>query len=102
MLVTLGFSLAELRVRSLARGLQVAAMRFAFGFGVGLAVTHVLGLSGVARGVVILQASMPSAVINYMMAERYGRSPEDVAGVVSVTTLLSLGVLPAVLWFLLR
>ena len=77
-------------------------MRFGFGFGMGLLVAHALGLSGVARGVIILQASMPSAVINYMMAERYARSPEDVAGVVSVATLLSLGVLPAVLWFLLR
>jgi predicted permease len=102
MLLTLGFSLAGLRVRSLSRGFLVGAMRFVFGFGVGLGVAHAFHLTGVARGVVILQASMPPAVINYMMAERYRRSPEDVAGVVSVATLLSLVVLPVVLWFLLR
>ncbi|MDH3198273.1 MAG: AEC family transporter, partial [Candidatus Krumholzibacteria bacterium] len=102
MLLTLGFSLAGLRVRSLSRGFLVGAMRFVFGFGVGLGVAQAFHLTGVARGVVILQASMPPAVINYMMAERYRRSPEDVAGVVSVATLLSLGVLPVVLWFLLR
>jgi predicted permease len=102
MLLTLGFSLAGLRMRSLSRGLLVAAMRFAFGFGVGLGVAHAFGLSGVARGVVILQSSMPSAVINYMMAERYRRSPEDVAGVVSVATLMSLVVVPLVLFFVLR
>ncbi len=102
MLLTLGVTLGNLRIEMLGRSVIVAAMRFGLGFGAGLLVAELLRLEGVTRGVVILQASMPSAVFNYLMAARYDRSPEHVAGVVVVTTLLSFLTLPAVLWFLLR
>ena len=44
---------------------------------------------------------MPVAVTNYMLAARYHRDPDAVAGLVVVSTLLSLGVIPAALAFLL-
>jgi predicted permease len=102
MLLSLGVTLSTLRVETLGRSLVFALLRFGFGFGAGLLVAELVGLSGVARGVVVLQASMPSAVFNYLMAARYNRRPEQVAGIVVMTTLLSFGVLPAVLWVLLR
>lgn len=102
MLLTLGVSLASLRVDTMAQSFFFALLRFGFGFGAGVLVSHLLHLSGVARGVVILQSSMPPAVFNYLMAARYNRSPERVAGIVVVSTVASLVVLPAVLWFLLR
>lgn len=102
MLLSLGVTLSTLRVETLGRSFLFALMRFGFGFGAGLFASEILGLTGVARGVVILQASMPSAVFNYLMAARYKRTPEQVAGIVVMTTLLSFGVLPAVLWFLIR
>ena len=64
-------------------------------------VAELFGLTGPARGVVILEASMPVAVFNYLMAERYDRSADEVAGNVVVSTVLSFATLPVVLWYVL-
>jgi len=68
---------------------------------VGLLVVSMLDLSGTEKGVVLLQASMPVAVFNYLFAERYQRAPEAVAGMVVMSTLLSFITIPALLWWLL-
>ncbi len=52
------------------------------------------------RGVVIIQSTMPAAVFNYILAFQYQRSPQAVAGIVIVSTLLSFVSLPVLLWFL--
>ena len=101
MLTTLGISLARLRVVGLARADGIAVLRVGLGFGVGLAVATGLGLEGAAKGVLVLQSSLPVAVFNFLFAERYQTRPTDVAGAVVVSTLLSFAALPALLWFLL-
>jgi predicted permease len=101
MLITLGVSLAQLNVRSLGRGLAVSALRIGFGFASSNAVAYVLGLDGVARGVLVLQCTMPVAVFNYLFAQRYGTAPAEVAGVVVISTVLSFLTLPLLLWFVL-
>ena len=42
----------------------------------------------------VIESAMPVAVYNYMFAARYNNRPEDVAGLVVVSTVLSLGALP--------
>lgn len=101
MLITLGISLARLRVVGLARAAGIAVLRVGLGFGIGLAVAAGLGLEGAAKGVLVLQSSLPVAVFNFLFAERYQTRPTDVAGAVVVSTLLSFAALPALLWFLL-
>ena len=98
MLLSLGYSLARLNVRSLGRGAVFALARLLGGFAIGWLVAWGLGLDGLARGVVVAQSSMPSAVYNYMFAERYDNKPEEVAGIVVLSTLLSIGLLPVFLW----
>ena len=71
------------------------------GVAVGFALSAVLGLEGVARGVVVIQCSMPVAVFNYLFAERYDRSPEAVASLVVLSTMLAFAMLPFLLGFLL-
>jgi predicted permease len=44
---------------------------------------------------------MPIAVFNYLLAQRYGRAPDEVAGAIVISTLLSLLLLPALLAYLL-
>jgi malate permease and related proteins len=51
--------------------------------------------------VTILQSAMPVAVFSYLFAVRYNRSPEEVAGTVVISTLLSFASLPALLWYVL-
>ncbi len=97
MLVSLGFSLARLKIASLKRGVILSLVRLLGGFAIGWAVGWALGLEGLALGVVVTQSSMPSAVYNYMFAARFGNAEEEVAGMVILSTLLSLIFLP---WFL--
>lgn len=101
MLITLGVSLASLRVSRLPRSLALAATRLVMGFVVGLSVATVLGLDGVARGVLIVQATMPVAVFNYLFAERYRTAPAEVAGMVVLSTVMSFATLPLLLWYVL-
>jgi malate permease and related proteins len=60
-----------------------------------------MGLTGAVRGVVILQTSMPVAVLSYILALRYDNDPETLAGLVMQSTLLSMIVLPLLLLSLL-
>ncbi len=101
MLVTLGASLAELRVARIGRSILLSFCRLGIGLGVGVALASILDLSGVARGVLILQCAMPAAVFNYLFAQRYARAPEEVASIVVVSTLLAFAGLPLLLGFLM-
>jgi hypothetical protein len=101
MLIALGVSLARLNVRSVSRSLGLSILRLVLGFAVGLGLAYVLGLEGAARGVLIVQLSMPVAVFNYLFAQRYQTAPEEVAGMVVISTVLSFLTLPLLLWFVL-
>jgi hypothetical protein len=99
MLITLGVSLGRLGVGSLRIGFIVALLRLALGFGVALGLGRLLDLDAVARGVLLVQLSMPVAVFNYLFAERYQTAASDVASAVVVSTLLAFASVPALLWF---
>jgi len=101
MLLTLGVSLAKLRVTSLGRSVALSIGRLAIGLAVGLAVAELLGMEGMARGILILESTMPVAVLNYLFAARYNRSPEEVAGLVLVSTAISFITLPGLLLLVL-
>jgi predicted permease len=102
MLLALGVSLASLKAHNLLTASWLSAVRLGGGFLVGLGVATALGLEGAAFGVVVLQATMPTAVFNYLFAATYGRAGPEVAGMVLVSTLLSFVTLPLLLWFLLE
>lgn len=101
MLLSLGASLASLTVGRPGRAVALSLVRLLGGFAVGLLVAWVLGLSGAARGVLLIQSSMPVAIFNYLFALRYEREPADVAGMIVITTLLSFLTLPALLLYVL-
>lgn len=101
LLVTLGYSLARLRVERLWTSLALSAVRLGMGFVIAVAITEAIGLQGTARGVVILQSSMPVAVFNYLFAKQYDAEPAGVASMVVVSTILSFVTLPFLLWYVL-
>jgi predicted permease len=101
MLITLGVSLAGLGVKSIPRAMLLSVMRLGVGFLVGWGMAEVFGFEGVERGVLILQCAMPVAVFNYLFAERYGNQPEEVAGLVVISTVMSFATLPFLLAFVL-
>jgi len=101
MLFTLGVSLASVRVRGLGRAALFSLLRLLGGALAGWAVAALFSLEGVARSVVILQAAMPAAVLNYMLAVQQGNDGREVAGIVVTSTLLSFVTLPLLLGWLL-
>ncbi len=101
MLIALGVSLSRLRVTSLRRSLGLAVLRLVMGFSVALGIASAFELGPVARGVLVVQASMPSAVFNYLFAQRYKSAPEEVAGIVVISTAIAFVLLPFLLWFVL-
>lgn len=96
-LLALGVALARLKVSNLQNSVYVSALRLGLGLLVALVVTEGLDLDPVTRGVVILQSTGPAALFSYLWAQLYGNSPEQVAGVVMISTLISLATLPLLL-----
>jgi predicted permease len=47
-----------------------------------------------ARGVVVIQSGMPSAVLNYLWAVRYNNDPQEAASIVVISTIMSIPALP--------
>lgn len=101
MLITLGVSLSSLKVALWKRALGISVIRVVGGFCLAWLACEWLQIEGVVRGVVLLQAAMPSAVFNYLFAHQYRRNPEEVAGVVVMSTLLAFICLPFLVSYVL-
>lgn len=101
MMLALGHSLGSFQVQRLPVAAGIAAGRLGLGLLLGLGITLVFGLTGVERGVVLVQSAMPVAVFNYLLAARYDRHPEDIAGAIVISTLVAFAALPALLLFAL-
>lgn len=101
MLITLGVAVARLTPGSLVKAIGVSVLKLvicvAVGWGTGLA----FGLTGTAFGVLVLQTATPVAVTSYMLAEKFGADSDAVAGLVVVSTLISVAALPLLLAALL-
>ncbi|KAA5604791.1 AEC family transporter [Roseospira marina] len=98
MLLALGVALAQLRPGGLGRAAALSALRLALGWGGGLLVVTLLGMDGISRGIVLIEMAMPVAVFNYLFAQRYDNRPEEVAGMVLMSTLMTFALLPVLLW----
>lgn len=70
------------------------------GIALAVGVAHVTAVTGIAWSALIVQLSMPVAVFNYLLAIRYGRRVDDLAGSVIVSTLIAVLSVPLVLAFL--
>lgn len=100
MLLTLGYTLATLKVGVLWRGVYIALFHLAMAMGVAYGIVHLFGFTGVERGTVVLMALMPVSVAAYLWVDR--SVPEEapaVAGYILVSTLLTVVVLPPVLTY---
>ncbi|NND42498.1 MAG: AEC family transporter [Silicimonas sp.] len=94
MLILLGGALSRLKVGDIKTSVSLAILRLAVGVATGLVMVTLFRLKGVEAGAVFLLCSMPSALITYVIAQHYGRSPERVAGLVVSSTVLNFACLP--------
>lgn len=100
MLITLGASLARLKVVKFGKIVSIGTVKMAGGIAIGLLVAGLFGYDGVERNVLILQMSMPVAVFSYLLAAKYNRNPEEVASLIFTTTLISFVTVPLLLIFM--
>jgi predicted permease len=89
MLMALGVALAQLKVDNLKRAMTMSLVRLLLGAAGGWGVATLFGFEGAARGVLVVQSAMPVAVFNYLFACLYDNKPEEVAGMVLVSTALA-------------
>lgn len=101
MLITLGVAISRLQPRAIGKATLISLIRVVICIAVPLAVGLRLGLPATALAVLVLQVSTPVAVTSYMLAAKYRARAEEVAGLVVVSTILSLVTIPATLAFFL-
>ena len=86
-LMSLGVALSKLKVFSLKPTLVYSITRVIIGPIVGFGFVKFFNLSGVEAGVMFIQASMPSAVLTFLISEIY--SPKKISNSIASTVALS-------------
>ena len=100
MLLSLGIRLRSVRLTRPGIALLAVALRFVPGLAAALLWVELLGMSGIERGVVVVTGVLPSAVMNFVLAEKYEQQGDEVASTILAGTLLSVAAIPVVLAWL--
>jgi predicted permease len=77
-----------------------SVIRMGGGFCLGLLAVWLFKLTGIPRAVVLFEAAMPSAVFATVLATRYKNEEELVSSVVLATTVMSVVVIPVLVYYL--
>ena len=103
-LMSLGVALSKLKVFSLKETLTYSLTRVLIGPIVGLAFVKFFNLSGIEAGVMFIQASMPCAILTYLIGKIYSpkKISDNIASTVVLSTFLSLFTVPVVLFIALK
>lgn len=102
MIFSLGYKLSELRLSKIWLSFLFGILRIALGVLFGIFFADFFELDGVAAKVVILECSMPPAVFNFVLAEKYKQDSETVASIIMAGTIVSLFVIPFLISYLLK
>jgi predicted permease len=100
MLFTLGVRLSTIKAYDKRTSLTLGALRFLFGLIAGLGCVYLFRLQGIPAYIVILQATMPPAIFNFILCEKFGKRPELAASTILAGTILSVLTIPLVLYVL--
>ena len=103
-LMSLGIALTRLKVFSLSNALISSFTRMIIGPAIGFLLIFLFDLTGFAAGVLLIQCSMPSAVLNYLVGSIYSpkKIVDSIASTIVVSTLISFVTIPIVVYIALR
>ena len=103
-LMSLGIALSKLKVFSFKETLIYSLIRVIVGPIVGFGFVKFFNLSGVEAGVMFIQASMPSAILTYLVSKIYSpkKISDSVASTVALSTFLSFFTLIVVVFIALK
>jgi len=103
-LMSLGISLTQLKVFSFKSALISSIARVIIGPIVGFLLIKIFNLSGFAAGVLLIQSSMPSAILTYLIASMYSSKEivDNISSMIVVSTLMSLITVPIIVFIALK
>ncbi len=103
-LMSLGIALSKLKVFLLKETLIYSIVRVIIGPIVGFGFVKFFNLSGVEAGVMFIQASMPSAILTYLVSKIYSpkKISDSIASTVALSTFLSFFTLIVVVFISLK
>ena len=102
MIFALGYKLSEVRLISVGSSFIAGGMRVLLGLALGIFVVWLFKLDGLVAKVIILQAAMPPAIFNFVLAEKYNQDSKTVASIIMAGTIISIITTPIVLSFLMK
>ena len=102
MMFSLGHKLSETKIVDYAEDCIIGFLRIILGILLSITICNLLNVNNEISKILILQYSMPAAVFNFILADRYNKSPEKVASIVFVSTILSIPVIPIILYYLMQ
>ena len=101
MLISLGYRLHQVESLQWGHALGGALLRIVGGFVSANIAAHWIGAEGVNRQVLLLYGSLPAAVVNFILTEKYRQVPGLAASIVVLSTLISVVTVPVVFWLIL-
>ena len=103
-LMSLGIALTRLKVFSFYTSLVGSIARVIIGPIIGYLIILYFNLSGYAAGVLLIQCSMPSAVLTYLVGSMYSpkKVVDNIASMIVVSTLLSFITIPIIVFLSLK
>ena len=103
-LMSLGISLTQLKVFSLKNSLISSLGRVIIGPIIGFMLIKFFNLSGYGAGVLLIQSSMPSAILCYLIASMYSPKEivDNISSMIVVSTLMSLITVPITVFIALK
>ena len=103
-LISLGVALTQLKVFSFKSSAISSIGRVIIGPIIGIILIKIFNLSGFAAGVLLIQCSMPSAILTYLIASMYSPKEivDNIASMIVVSTLMSLVTVPIIVFIALK
>ncbi|MEP5762046.1 MAG: AEC family transporter [Litoreibacter sp.] len=101
MLITLGVAVARLKSQNIAGAISISLAKVVLCTAAAYGAGWYFDLTAIPFAVLILQVTTPVAVTSYLLATKYEANAESVAGLVVVSTLLSVVYIPLILTFLI-
>ena len=103
-LMSLGIALTRLKVKSWNDAILLGLVRVILGPAVGFLIIFWFDLSGFAAGVLLIQSSMPSAVLTYLVGSMYSSKKvvDTVSSIIVTSTLMSFITIPIIVFIALK
>ena len=103
-LMSLGIALTKLKVKSWRDAIILGLVRVIIGPVIAFSFIYTLDLSGFAAGVLLIQSSMPSAVLTFLVGSMYSpkKVVDSVSSIIVTSTIMSFITIPIIVFIALK